>query len=104
MVGRVLLRSDLGGLRLALDGAGKGFLGGAIVEILNLLVVLGFPMDEHANGDKEIVGLVGGDYAFGNGVSDRQGHGMLGGAEHLHCLTRVLDGYFVIQESSPAYT
>ena len=41
MVSGILLRRDLGGLRLAFDGAGEGFLGGAIVEVLDLLVVLG---------------------------------------------------------------
>jgi len=41
VVGGVLLRSDLGGLRLAFDGAGEGFLGGTIVEVLDLLVVAG---------------------------------------------------------------
>src|ERR1051325_2572668 len=80
----VFLRSNLRGLRLAFDGAGEGFLGGAIVEVLDLLVVLGFPMDEHANGDEEIVGLVGRDYAFGNGVGNRLGYGMLRRTEHLH--------------------
>src|SRR6266511_1609287 len=43
VVGGVLLRSNGGCLRLALDGAGDGFLDGAIVEVLDLLVVLGFP-------------------------------------------------------------
>src|SRR6476646_6387197 len=33
MVGRVLLRGDLGGLRLTPDGAGDSFLRGAIVEV-----------------------------------------------------------------------
>jgi hypothetical protein len=41
VVGGVFLRGDLGGLRLAFDGAGEGFLGGTIVEILDLLVVAG---------------------------------------------------------------
>jgi hypothetical protein len=98
MVGGILLRRDLGGLRLAFDGAGEGFLGGAIVEVLDLLVVLGFPVDEHANGDEEIVGLVGRDDAFGDGISDRLSHGMLSGAEHLHRLARVLDGHLVVQD------
>ncbi len=76
VVGGILLRGNLRGLGLALDGARERFLGGTIVEVLDLLVVLGFPMDEHADGDEEIVGLVGGDYAFGDGVGDRLGHGI----------------------------
>jgi len=43
VVRRILLRSDLRGLWLALDGARERFLGGAIVELLDLLVILGFP-------------------------------------------------------------
>ena len=52
VVDLVLLRGDSGGLWLALHGASDGFLGGAIVEVLDLLVVLGFPVDEHADGDE----------------------------------------------------
>src|SRR4029079_17726572 len=98
VVSGILLRCDLGGLRLAFDGAGEGFLGGAIVEVLDLLVVLGFPMDEHANGDEEIVGLVRRDDAFGDGVGNRLGHGVLSGAKHLHRLARVLNGHLVVQD------
>src|SRR5262245_11343906 len=98
MVRGVLLRGDFGGLRLALDGAGDGFLGGAIVEVLDLLVVLGFPVNEHADGDIEIVGLVGGDYAFGDGISHGLGDGVLCRAEHLHRLARILDGDLVVKD------
>src|SRR4029079_14585920 len=98
VVSGILLRRDLGGLRLAFDGAGEGFLGGAIVEVLDLLVVLGFPMDEYANGDEEIVGLVRRDDAFGDGVGNRLGHRMLSGAKHLHRLARVLNGHLVVQD------
>ena len=51
VLGSVLLLHDLGRPGLAIDGAGQRFLGGAIVEVLNLLVVVGFPMDEHAEAD-----------------------------------------------------
>ena len=98
MVRGVLLRGDFGRLRLALDGAGEGFLGGAIVEVLDLLVVLGFPVNEHADGDKEIVGLVGGDHAFGDGIGHSLGDGILGRAEHLHRLARILDGDLVVED------
>ena len=77
MVCPFLLRGDLGGLGLALDGASKSFLRGAIIEILDLLVVLGFPVDEDADGDVEIVSLVGRDHAFCHGVGDGFGHGVL---------------------------
>src|SRR5690242_10060901 len=98
VVRAVLLRGDLGGLRLAFDGASDGFLHGAIVEVLDLLVVLGFPMDEHADADEQIVSLVGGDHAFGDGIGDRLGHGVLRGAEHLHGLACVLDGHLVVED------
>src|SRR4029450_4032169 len=53
VVSGILFRRDLRGLRLAFHGPGEGFLGGAIVEVLDLLILLCFPMDEHANGDEE---------------------------------------------------
>ena len=90
MVSRILLCRHLRGLWLAFDGTGDGFLSGAIVEVLDFLVVLGFPMDKHADGYEEIVGLVGRDYTFGDGISDRHGHGMLGRAEHMHRLSASL--------------
>src|SRR4030095_1410567 len=98
VVSGILFRRDLRGLRLAFHGPGEGFLGGAIVEVLDLLIILGFPMDEHANGDEEIVGLVGRNYAFGNGVGNRLGYGMLRRTEHLHRLARVLDGHLVVKD------
>src|SRR5262245_17287632 len=98
MVRGVLLRGDFGGLRLALDGAGDGFLGGAVVEVLDLLVVLGFPVNEHAYGDIKIVGLVGGDHAFGDGISHGLGDGVLCRPEHLHRLARILDGDLVVKD------
>ena len=98
MFHRVLLCSDFGGLRLTFDGAGDCFLRGAIVEILDLLIVLGFPVDEYADGDEEIVGFVRGDYAFGYGIGDRHCHCMLRRTEHLHSLTCILDGHFVVED------
>src|SRR5262249_6992637 len=62
----VLLRGDGGRLGLALHGASDGFLIGAIVEVLDLLVVLGFPVDEHADRNEQIIGLVRRDDAFGD--------------------------------------
>src|SRR6185503_11737102 len=88
---RLVLRRGHGGrLRLALDGARDGFLDCAIVEVLDLLVVLGFPMDEYTDGDKQIVGLVRGDHGLGNGILRR--------TKHLHRLARILDGHLVVED------
>ena len=58
MLDLVALGDHLGDLRLALDGARDRFLGGPVVVVLDLLVVGGFPVDEHADADEQIVGLV----------------------------------------------
>ena len=60
--GERMLRGDARGEhalrgRIALHRAGDGFLRGLIVEVLDLLVVVGVPMDEDADADEEIVGL-----------------------------------------------
>src|SRR5271168_1582393 len=57
---------DFGGRGLPADGARDRLLDRAIVEVLDLLVVAGFPMDEHADANEEIVGLVGGNHALGD--------------------------------------
>src|SRR5215210_7942152 len=97
MVCRILLRGDLGRFGLALDGAANSLLGSAIVEVLDFLVVLGFPVDEHAHGHVEIVGLIGGNYALGHRIRDGFSDGILRRTEHLHRLARVLDGHLVVQ-------
>src|SRR5262245_62976207 len=86
MLDLVALGDDLGGLRLAVDGACDRFLGGAIIVFLDFLVVGGFPMDEHADADEEIVGLVLGYDTFGDAIGRGLGHGVLRRAEHLHGL------------------
>src|SRR5271169_5569764 len=86
---------DFGGRGLPADGARDRLLDRAIVEVLDLLVVAGFPMDEHADANEEIVGLVGGNHALGDAVGDRLGDRVLRGAEHLHGLLGALDRHFV---------
>src|SRR5262245_49761746 len=58
---RVLLRRDLADLRLALHRALDGELGRLVVELVDLVVVRGLPVDEHAADDHQVVGLAGGD-------------------------------------------
>ena len=55
------------------NGARDGFLRGVVVVVLDLLVVVGLPVDEHADADEEIVGLVDRDDALGDGVGHRHG-------------------------------
>src|SRR5262245_36521883 len=84
MLDLIALGDHLADLRLALDGPPDGFLGGAIVEVLDLLVVGRIPMDEHADATEQVLGLVLRDDAFGHAVGDRLGDRVLGRAEHLH--------------------
>ena len=97
MVCQVLLRGDLGGLGLALDGASKSFLRGAIVEILDLLVVLGFPVDEDADGEVGRQPCWRGSRLMPR-IGDGFGHGVLGRTEHLHRLARLLDRHLVVKD------
>ena len=47
------------------DGALDRFLDGAVVVVLDLLVVLGEPVNEYADADEQVVGF-GGRNDFGN--------------------------------------
>jgi len=76
---------------LAGHGVGDGHLGGFVIELIDLLVVLGFPVDENAADDDEVFGLVLGNDAGFDLVGDRLGDGGLGGAEHLDGLLGTLD-------------
>ena len=58
MLDLVALCDDLGSRRLAIHGTCDRFLHGAIIVVLNLLVVGRIPMNEHADADEEVVGLV----------------------------------------------
>ena len=50
--------NDFGCRRGALDGTLDRLLGCLVVVVLDLGVVLGFPVDEHADRDEQVVGLV----------------------------------------------
>ena len=98
MLDFVAFRYDFSGLRLALDGAGDRLLGGAIVEILDFLVVCRFPMNEHADANKEIVGLGLRDDAFGDAIGDRLRDRMLSRSKHLYGLLGALDRHLVEEQ------
>src|SRR5437763_6016835 len=95
----VALGHDLGGFRLAVDCAGDGFLRCAIIEVLNFFVVGSLPMDEDADTDVEIVGLILGNDPLSHAVSNCLGDRMLSGAEHLHSLLSAFDRHLVEQDS-----
>ncbi len=97
MLDLVALRDHLRGLGLAGHRARERLLGGAIIVILDLLVIGRIPMDEHPDADEEIVRLGFRDDAFGDAVGDRLGHRMLRRPEHLHGLLGPLDGHLVEQ-------
>jgi len=94
----IALGDDMGGCRLAVDRPRDGLFRGLIVEVLNLLVVLGVPMDEHADANEQIVGFAHGDNACRDTVGDSLADSMLSRAEHLHGLCRILDRHFVIED------
>ena len=54
-------------------------------------------MDENADADEEIVGLVLGNDSLGHAIGHCHGDGMLSRAEHLHGLLGALDRHFVEQ-------
>ena len=83
------------GVRLAGDGALDSLLGRLIVELLDLLVVFRLPVDEDADADEQVVGLLDRDRAVGDAVGDGLGDRMLRRAEHLHGLLGALDGDLV---------
>ena len=60
VLGVVALGDDLGGLRLALDGARESFLRGGVVVVLDLGVVRSVPVNEHADADEQIIGFLTG--------------------------------------------
>ena len=71
MLDLVALGDHLSDLRLAVHGAGDGFLCCAIIEVLNLLIVGRLPVDENADTDEEIVGLILGNDFLGHAVGNR---------------------------------
>ena len=73
MLGRILLGNHLVGARLVLHRAGDGEQRGVVVVLENLLVIGGFPVDEHAADDAQLFGLILGDHTFGDRVGDRFG-------------------------------
>src|SRR5690349_4314320 len=66
----VLLGENFFNLRLVLHGPLDGKLGGVVVVLVNLAVVLGLPVDEHAADDHEVIDLVLGNDAVGDAVGD----------------------------------
>src|ERR1700724_541429 len=83
MLRDIALGDDMGGCRLAVDCARDRLFRGLIVEVLNLLIVLGVPMDEHADANEQIVGFADGNNARGDTVGDSLGDAMLSRTEHL---------------------
>src|SRR5206468_7542856 len=57
MLGGVALGDDFLRSRMTGDGAFDRLLGRFVVVFLNLLVVGGLPVDEHADADKQVVGF-----------------------------------------------
>src|SRR4030095_12886211 len=94
----VALGDDLGGLRFTTDRARDRLLGGAIVVILDFLVVLGLPVNEYADADEQVVCFLLRNDPFRHAVGYRFGNGVLRWAEHLHGLFRALDRHLIEQD------
>src|SRR5215470_17856797 len=94
----VALRHHFGSARLSLDGASDRFLSSTIVEILDFLVVVRFPMDENANADEDIVRLGLRNYALRNAIRHRLRDRVLGRPKHLYRLLGALDRHLVEQD------
>src|SRR2546429_443283 len=95
---RLRLGDHLVDLRLPLEGALDRFLHRPIVEVVDLLVVLRLPVDEHPHQDAIVVHFVPRDDARRHAVDHRTRDRCLRRAEHLHGLRGVLDGDLVEEE------
>src|ERR1019366_3870663 len=71
---------------------------GLIVVVLDLGVVAGVPVNEHADRDEQIVGFGERNNALGDAVGDGLGDAGLGRAKHLNGLLGVLDRDLVEQD------
>src|SRR5580700_3624544 len=91
------VREDLVDARLTAQGAGDRGLHGLVVPVVDLLVVLGLPMDEDADDDAQIVDLVLGDDAVGDRVHHGTGDRSLSGTEQLHGLPCPPDRHLVAE-------
>ena len=99
MLDLVALGNNFSNRRLTADCAGDRFLRCTIIEVLNFPVVCGLPVDEDADADEEIVGLILGNDSLGHAVGNRHGNRVLSGTEHLHGLLGALDRHLVEQYS-----
>src|SRR5580692_11630137 len=72
---------DLVGARLAVERAGDRQLRRLVVVVVDLLIVGGVPVDEDADDDHQIVDLIAGDHAVGNGSDDGSRDGGLRGTK-----------------------
>src|ERR1700730_6650694 len=91
----VALLQHLTRVRLAGDRALDRELRRFVIEVLDLLVVARFPMDEDADADEEVVGFGDRDGAVLDAIGDGRGDAALRRTEHLHRLLGVLDGDLV---------
>ena len=82
----IAFRGDLGSFWVSTDSACNRFLGGTIIVFLYFFVVGCIPMNENADTDKEVIGLIPRNDALLHAVSDSLSDSMLSWAEHLHPL------------------
>src|SRR6266540_62213 len=90
---RVLLCQDVLDLGFTAHSALDGELGRVVVVLVDLVVVLGVPVDEDAHDEHQVLRFAFRDDALGHAVEHRHPHGFLRGAKHLHRLASTLDGH-----------
>lgn len=91
MLGSVLLGQHVIDAGSVLHRVCDGHFGGLVVIREDLLVVGGFPVNEHAADNDQLFALVLGNDARFDGVSNGLGDGILSRAEHLDGLRSALD-------------
>ncbi|CAG9261580.1 hypothetical protein PUN4_390020 [Paraburkholderia unamae] len=92
------LRHHFGRARFAVHRALDRLARGLVVVLLNLLVVLRLPVNEHAHAQEQVVGFGLRDRAVLHAVRHRERDRVLRRSEHLHGLARALDRHFVEQD------
>src|SRR5262249_14259337 len=86
MLDLIALGDHFGALWLASDRPSNRFLGGAIIVVLDFLVIHRLPVNEDTDTNKQIVGLILRDHTFRHAVGHSLADRMLSWTEHLNGL------------------
>src|SRR5258706_13119596 len=98
VLGRLRAGDHVSHGRFVAERARDRFLRRLVVVVVDLLVVRRLPVNEHADHDAQVVGLVLRDDAALDRINHRPGHGRLSRSEHLDRLLGALDRDLVEQD------